>query len=844
MMYFCCDSLRREATRQSALNGIDFIEVIDQAAAVEADRQRFLHIHLLKDPAPVTYDLDQVVVEGPAGPLELVAVTTGLGPQVNIIVVELVSPGNFDPHVLFLRRGLLDDRPPIEIDPQLSRITFSFKVECPSDFDCINPCNCDDDPRTLPEINYLARDTDTFRAAMLDRIATLQPTRAAPHVVDQKMAIVDALAVLADKVAYAQDAAHNEAYLSTLHHRISARRLGKLVDYTLDEGQNARCFIHVEAGADAVPIAPDFDPVLQVGTAFTTRLSGHDVLLPADPEVLARAPLVFEALTPLDSIFVDHNTLNFYTWSDQRCCLPAGSTAATLAGHHPDLAAGLFLGFEELVGPRTGNTADRDRSNRPVVRLTQVQAFESPGVPLTDPVTSDEVTEIRWDANDALLRPLCISAETDEEFGRLYLPEVSVARGNVLLADHGRTIVDEDLGAVPGATRSWAPGQGPAALVDRSRRDCAAELCERERPEQITPRFQPRLAEAPLTFAVPLDVTLGATDLLAAPGMAEPELDLVGTLNGVAEDYTARLDLFGSDATARDVVPEIDNRGRANLRFGNDVNGLRPNAGTEFVATYRVGLGPLGNIGEDRIAHIRSDLSAIAGVRNLTPSSGGRRPETIDEMRRRAPFAFRRQDRAVTRGDHDDMAMRFIPPEGPLQGSVTDIMHSGSWYTSLMTFDRRGGLPVTPAFEDDLRNHMERFRMAGRDLEVDGPISVGIEIDMQVCVCPDYLRGQVRAAVLERFSNRVLADGTLGAFHPDRMRFGETLYLSPLIALAQSVEGVTAVTVTLFRRMSDPGSSGLEARKLTFGRREIARLDNDPSRASNGVLRLDMKGGR
>lgn len=844
MMYFCCDGLRREATRQSALNGIDFIEVIDQAAPVEADRQRFLHVHLLKDPAPETYDLDQVVVEGPEGPLELVAVTTGLPPQTNIIVVELLSPGNFDPHVLFLRRGLLDDRPPIEIDPQLARVTFSFKVECPSDFDCVTPCDCVDEPRTLPEISYLARDTDTFRAAMLDRIATLQPNRAAPHVVDQKMAIVDALAVLADEVAYAQDAAHNEAYLSTLHHRISARRLGKVVDFDLDEGQNARCFIHVEASADAVPIGPGFDPVIPAGTAFTTRLSGQGVLLPPDPEVLARAPLVFEALMSLASIFVDLNSLNFYTWSNQRCCLPAGSTVATLAGHHPDLAAGMFLGFEELVGPRTGNSADRDRSNRPVVRLVEVQAFESPGVPLTDPVTGDEVTEIRWEESDALRRPLCLSAETDEEFGRIYLPNVSVARGNVVLADHGRTIVDEDIGTVPTPTRSWAPGQGPEALVDTARRDCAAELCERERPERITPRFRPQLAEAPLTFAVPLDTALGAAALLAANGVSEPELDLVGTLNGVSESYTARLDLFGSDATARDVVPEIDNRGRAALRFGNDVNGLRPNAGTEFVATYRVGLGPSGNIGEDRIAHVRSGLSAIASVRNMTPSTGGRRPETIDEMRRRAPYAFRRQDRAVTRGDHDDMAQRFIPPEGPLQGTVTDIMHTGSWYTSFITADRRGGLPVTPAFEADLRNHMERYRMAGRDLEVDGPISVGIEIDMQVCVCPDYLRGQVKAAVLERFSNRVLADGTLGAFHPDRMRFGETLYLSPLIALAQSVEGVTAVTVTLFRRISDPGSSGLEARKLTFGRREIARLDNDPSRAANGVLRLDMKGGR
>jgi predicted phage baseplate assembly protein len=231
-------------------------------------------------------------------------------------------------------------------------------------------------------------------------------------------------------------------------------------------------------------------------------------------------------------------------------------------------------------------------------------------------------------------------------------------------------------------------------------------------------------------------------------------------------------------------------------------------------------------------------------VRNFTAGVGGTSPESIRAMRRRAPFAFRRQDRAVTRADHDEMARRFLPAEGPMQGTVTDIMHTGSWHTTLVTADRRGGLPVSDAFEADLRAHLEPYRMAGRDLEVEGPIYVPIEIDLEVCVCADHLRGQVKAALMERFSAQVLPDGTLGAFHPDRMEFGKTLYLSPLIALSQQVTGVKSVRATRFQRFSDPGTSGLAARKLTFGRREIAQLQNDPSHPGRGVLRLTMKGGR
>ena len=48
-LYFCCDERRRDAVRGSALNGIDYLEVVDHDALVEADRQRFLRVHFVND---------------------------------------------------------------------------------------------------------------------------------------------------------------------------------------------------------------------------------------------------------------------------------------------------------------------------------------------------------------------------------------------------------------------------------------------------------------------------------------------------------------------------------------------------------------------------------------------------------------------------------------------------------------------------------------------------------------------------------------------------------------------------------------------------------------------------
>ena len=134
--------------------------------------------------------------------------------------------------------------------------------------------------------------------------------------------------------------------------------------------------------------------------------------------------------------------------------------------------------------------------------------------------------------------------------------------------------------------------------------------------------------------------------------------------------------------------------------------------------------------------------------------------------------------------------------------------------------------------------------MAGHDLEVDGPRYVSLEIDMHVCAEPDYFRAHVKEELLKLFSNRALSDGRLGVFHPDQFTFGQTVYLSPLIAAAQAVPGVMSVQVNQFQRQGIPDNKALAAGKLELGRLEIARCDNDPNFAEHGVFHLSVGGGK
>jgi hypothetical protein len=168
---------------------------------------------------------------------------------------------------------------------------------------------------------------------------------------------------------------------------------------------------------------------------------------------------------------------------------------------------------------------------------------------------------------------------------------------------------------------------------------------------------------------------------------------------------------------------------------------------------------------------------------------------------------------------------------------------TGSWHTVFVTADRFGAAPVDQPFERDLRAWLERYRMAGYDLEVDAPAFVPLEVGLHVCVEPGFFRSDVAAAVRSVLSDTVLADGRRGLFHPDNLTFGQPVYLSAVLAAVHAVAGVQSVDVTTFQRQRQPQTSGIDTGRLLMGRLEIARLDDDPNFPERGSLDLTFGGG-
>ncbi|MBX3636424.1 MAG: putative baseplate assembly protein [Rubrivivax sp.] len=859
----CCDLRRLEVLRAAgSANAIEFIEVRDRAEPVLALRQRTLFVRLLRRDASLVdgggnlllttanlrieggerirhIAIEWIALADALPPGEPPSLVDGVDEPQRTLVVRTAVAGDHSRYELVLVAAAGSDAPPPGFDPRLARIAFGFKVECPTPYDCASPPPCAAPAVEAPDIDYLARDYEGLRRLMLDRLSLLAPGWSERSAADLGVTLVELLAYAADNLAYRQDAIATEAYLHTARRRISVRRHARLVDHHLHEGCNARAWVHFEVAGN--------DLALPAHTPLLTRSGELPRVLRPDSRELREAldggALVFETVRD-ETLHADLNHFVFHTWGDEACCLPRGTVRATLRGAHARLVPGMALAFVERVSPTTGLEGDADRTHRHVVRLTQVTLSQDPSGQLFDdpPVGAPlAVTEIAWDAADALPFPLCLSARA--------LPgeAVSVAWGNLVLADHGATVAGESLGEVPAPTLWRAPPAGSAAG------------CTPPPPQPVPVRFAPVLKQAPLTHGHGLADRLAAappaagdddaaedwypaarfTSLAAAE--ARPDITLHSVLGTDQRDWSARADVLASRADDTHFVVETDDQRLAHLRFGDDRHGLRPDAGTAFTARYRIGNGSAGNVGAMAIAHVVStDTGAFVALANPLPAFGGTEAEDVDAARRDAPQAFRTQQRAVTAADYAAAAER----RAEVQRAAASFRWTGSWHTVFVTADRAGGAAVDAPFVRRLRRHLERFRMAGYDLAVDAPRFVALDVALHVCVAPDHFRAPVLKALREVLSAGLRPDGEPGLFHPDRFSFGQTVHLSPIVAAAQAVPGVEAVQPRVFRRLFNPRPNSLADGVIPIGRLEVAQLANDPNFRERGRLVLELGGGK
>ena len=823
------EALDNRARNLGTLNGFKLVfvslEPVTKPAFAWLDVEFHNENHLAPLPAPAAFEIGggtRIRAGMNPGDVQVTEVHASSLPRT--LRLKVAPVGDYSTYTL----KLVLDNANTDFDPIFGALAFKFRPGC-FNLNCAPDWDASPPPPDEPQIDYLARDYDSFRhvliTAMMQRVPDWQPTSEA----DLDQVLIDLIAADADELADFQDRVMNEAYFATARKRVSLARYTRLMDYHIHEGNQASTWLAVQVSANgSVPIE------FGVWT--------HDDWKDAGAIIFAAETA--QACNPL------LNELLVYEWDGSVTALEAGSTEAdlTLAGGMNEAQANALrdallspgahhLLIQQELNPETGTVNGRDPTARQIVQLLPlagpVPRAESIKDPVPDPVTSAErwMVRVRWIATDLLQRRYCTLTHCpgDTVFG------VSKFYGNLLRVTQGR----------PRTTTFIAPGGILTGPNDANFIGTDAAYYE-PLTRQIGPEHRP--SGTSLTLPRPL-----AYRNTAPGGDAATRSTLKVTVLGPGDIWEEQSDLIESDSEDRHFIVETDELGVSRLRFGDGVNGMALPEDAEVTCHYRVGQGEDGNVGADRLTQF-AGAAIVTKAWNPLDVVDGRSPEPPAEIIRRVPEAYReRQKRAVTLADYAARAEE-----------LTGVAHAraryawtGSWRTVRVVIDPAGTTVLDPELASTIEAYLDAVRLIGEDIEVRPAQYVPLDIKLTLCAHPQYWPEDLRAVLEMEFSDGYTPDGRRGFFHPDLWTFGQPLHASQIVGRALAVTGVERV-LSLSMRRWNPGRGGglivviltpdqLPAslvEKLEVGPFEIIQVVNDPSRLETGRILFEILGGR
>jgi hypothetical protein len=192
----------------------------------------------------------------------------------------------------------------------------------------------------------------------------------------------------------------------------------------------------------------------------------------------------------------------------------------------------------------------------------------------------------------------------------------------------------------------------------------------------------------------------------------------------------------------------IDTQSRK-VTFGNNENGIAPEKSDNInirIISLRVGGGENGNVKENEINNIASETDEHIKVSNHLAAVGGREKETVDDAKRNIRRDMKRQYRAVTCEDYEEIVrntpglrvarVKALPlyekglknyPNSTVPAKVTVVV--------LPYSDTQNPIP-SKGFLDTVKNHLDKFRLITTEIDVIPPEYIKITVHGTVVVAP------------------------------------------------------------------------------------------------------------
>jgi len=227
------------------------------------------------------------------------------------------------------------------------------------------------------------------------------------------------------------------------------------------------------------------------------------------------------------------------------------------------------------------------------------------------------------------------------------------------------------------------------------------------------------------------------------------------------------------------------------ITIGDGQYGLVPPAGETVLVKYLRTLGAAGNMGKALVNTLLDPIyfdgeQVKLSVTNVQVVSNGNARESLDHARKQAPAERASLWRAVTKADYVALAEGFPGVAKAQVLDVNDCVNMGYYHVCVVIAPDGGDAP-SQLLKDQVLAFLDERKLLTVTVHVNDPVYIPVNIQAEIYVFRNHDRYQVLDTVLAKVSDYL-------AF--DRVRFGQDIHFSHLVALVDGVEGVSHVVMT------------------------------------------------
>ncbi len=254
--------------------------------------------------------------------------------------------------------------------------------------------------------------------------------------------------------------------------------------------------------------------------------------------------------------------------------------------------------------------------------------------------------------------------------------------------------------------------------------------------------------------------------------------------SGVA--WTEVPTLYDQPATAQ--VYQIQNQSDAasDVIFGDGVEGATlPTGQNNIIGYYRTGSGSAGNVASGAITTLMQRPLGVSGVTNPRAATGGADPESVDDVRSKAPQTVLTLGRAVSIADYQNFASTFAG----IAEAYAIWIPSGTSRGVFITVAADGGTDLPPG-NPTLTNLISALQSYSNPLIPVTAVSFMETLfgfSAAVVYDPSYSQPAVQAAIWQTLTTD---------FSFAHRTFGQGVSADEIATVIQGVAGVIAVNVT------------------------------------------------